>query len=135
MGTLFAYVCVYSVYMPTILGDQKRHQNPVAMVTGGYEALCGSWELNLGPLEVQSVLLTTELSFHSQFISLLTFQLVQSKVAGEEWARREKRRGGVEPVVCVSTQHNIIWWPGDCATESQTRSFAQIEVTPWTVIV
>jgi hypothetical protein len=29
-------------------------------VTDSCELLCGCWELNLGPLEVQSVLLTTE---------------------------------------------------------------------------
>jgi len=33
---------------------------PEAGVTDGYELPCGCWELNLGPLEEQPVLLTAE---------------------------------------------------------------------------
>ena len=36
---------------------QKRALDPI---TDGYEAPCGCWELNSGPLEEKSGLLTTE---------------------------------------------------------------------------
>jgi hypothetical protein len=42
---------------------QKRASDPIA---GGYEPPCGFWELNSGPIEEQSVLLTTEPSLQSQ---------------------------------------------------------------------
>ena len=35
-------------------------RSPGARVTDSYELPCGCWELNLGPLEEQPVLLTTE---------------------------------------------------------------------------
>jgi hypothetical protein len=47
LSTLFAF-------MPAI---QKRASDPI---TDGFEPPCGCWELNLGPLEEQSVLLPTE---------------------------------------------------------------------------
>ena len=50
---------MYSVvpaYVPTCL---KRAPDPV---TDGCEPPCSCWELNSGPLEEQSVLLTTEAS-------------------------------------------------------------------------
>jgi hypothetical protein len=39
------------------LTHQKRASDPI---TDGCEPPCGCWELNSGPLEEQSVLLTTE---------------------------------------------------------------------------
>jgi hypothetical protein len=41
---------------------QKRASDPI---TDGCEPPCGCWELNSGPLEEQSVLLTTEPSLQS----------------------------------------------------------------------
>jgi hypothetical protein len=35
-------------------------------ITGGCQPPCGCWELNSGPLEEQSVLLTAETSFQSR---------------------------------------------------------------------
>jgi hypothetical protein len=40
------------------LGEGVR--SPKARITDGCELLCGYWELNSGPLEEQSVLLTAE---------------------------------------------------------------------------
>jgi hypothetical protein len=41
------------------------HQKSTSECIDGYEPPCGCWELNLGPLEAQSVLLTTELSLEA----------------------------------------------------------------------
>jgi hypothetical protein len=55
------YVCEYTV---AVFG-QKRASGPI---TDGCEPPCGCWELNSGPLEEQSVLLTAgpflQLSIH-----------------------------------------------------------------------
>jgi hypothetical protein len=50
---------------------QKRASDPT---TDGCEPLCGCWELSSGPLEEQSVLLTTEPSLQP----LLLFSLILS---------------------------------------------------------
>ena len=49
---------------------QKRTPD---LITDGYEPPCGCWELNSGPLEEQSVLLTTEPSLQPLCI---TFYLI-----------------------------------------------------------
>ena len=46
---------------------QKRASDPI---TNGYEPPCGCWELNLGPLEEQPVLLTLELSLQAWVLGL-----------------------------------------------------------------
>ena len=48
---------------------QKRALDPI---TDGCEPLCGCWELNLGPLEEQSVLLTAELTLQPPSDCLFT---------------------------------------------------------------
>jgi hypothetical protein len=48
---VFMYVC------HCLQTHQKRASDPI---TDGCEPPCGCWELNSGPLEEQSVLLTTE---------------------------------------------------------------------------
>jgi hypothetical protein len=48
--TYLFYVCEYTVH-------QKRASDPI---TNGCEPPCGCWDLNSGPLEEQSVLLTAE---------------------------------------------------------------------------
>jgi hypothetical protein len=58
MGALSAYTPVC----------QKRAADPI---TDGCESPCGCWELNSGPLEEQSVLITTELSLQSPFFQHL----------------------------------------------------------------
>jgi hypothetical protein len=53
---LFIYLCICTL-SACIPACQKRALDPI---TDGCELLCGYWELNAGPLEGQSVLLTTE---------------------------------------------------------------------------
>jgi hypothetical protein len=55
----FMYVSVHCSYLQT---HQKRASDPI---TDGCEAPCGCWELNPGPLEEQSVLLTTKPSLQT----------------------------------------------------------------------
>ena len=49
----------FLVHCHCLQTHQKRASDPI---TDGCEPPCGCWELNSGPLEEQSVLLTTELS-------------------------------------------------------------------------
>ena len=48
------YICALSPHSPAC---QKRASDPII---DGCEPPCGCWELKSGPLEEQSVLLTTE---------------------------------------------------------------------------
>jgi hypothetical protein len=69
----FIYVtCIISVCLPVSMHitfpqhPQRPEKYDGSLGTGvieGCESLCGDWELNLGPLQVQPVLLTTEPSF------------------------------------------------------------------------
>jgi hypothetical protein len=62
---------VYSVLSACVPADQKKAPDPI---TDGYEPPCGCWELNSGPLEEQTVLLTSELSpAQDQLFHGLTF--------------------------------------------------------------
>ena len=54
---------------------QKRAPD---LITDGCEPPCGCWELNSGPLEEQSVLLTPEPSFQPQLSGLEHLMLLQS---------------------------------------------------------
>ena len=49
-----------AIYVPGTHGDQRTHQVPRTGVAHSCELPCGCWELNLGPLEEQLVLLTDE---------------------------------------------------------------------------
>lgn len=63
---MFKYVCVpqYTTCMPT---DQKWSSDPFLWNWSyNYEPPCECWELNLGPLEKQQVLLSIELSLQPQ---------------------------------------------------------------------
>ena len=57
--------------MSTLQTHQKRTSDPI---TDGCEPPCGCWELNSGPLEEQSVLLTTEPSLQPRTV-LLNYRL------------------------------------------------------------
>ena len=57
---MYAVHCVCLVSMPA-----ESVTSPGTGVTDGCEPPCMCWELNLGPLEEQSVLLTTKPSLHS----------------------------------------------------------------------
>ena len=61
-----------SIHTPPLLScslqtHEKRASDPI---TDGCEPPCGCWELNSGPLEEQSLLLTTETSVRSLFLFL-----------------------------------------------------------------
>jgi hypothetical protein len=65
------YVYEYTV---AVFRDTRRgHQIPI---TDGCEPPCGCWELNSGPLEEQSVLLTTEPSLHPQCLRIFKVRFV-----------------------------------------------------------
>jgi len=51
------YLFITCKYTVAVFRHQKRASDPI---TDGCEPPCGCWELNSGPLEEQSVLLTTE---------------------------------------------------------------------------
>ena len=51
---------------------QKKALNPI---TDGCEPLCGCWELNSGPLEEQSMLLTAEPSLQPPSLSLIIYHM------------------------------------------------------------
>jgi hypothetical protein len=60
---------VHCSYLQTL---QKRAPDPI---TDGHEPPCGCWELNTGPLEEQSVLLTAEPSLQPESGFLLVLKL------------------------------------------------------------
>jgi len=53
------FIVFYMRHCSCLQTHQKRALDPI---TDGWEPPCGCWELNSGPLEEQSVLLTTETS-------------------------------------------------------------------------
>jgi hypothetical protein len=57
-------ICIYVLYVYTVavFRHQKRESG---LVTDGCDTPCGRWDLNSGPPEEQSVLLTTEPSLQS----------------------------------------------------------------------
>jgi hypothetical protein len=55
---LFIYLFIICKYTAAVI--QKRASD---LITDGFEPPCGCWDLNSGPLEEQSVPLTTEPSF------------------------------------------------------------------------
>jgi hypothetical protein len=76
---------------------QKRASNPIAE---GCEPPCGCWELNSGPLEEQSVLLTTEPSLQPKNYSKIISKIVSLRFAINKWF--------VNLFVCVYT-HTYIY--------------------------
>jgi hypothetical protein len=64
IGGFPACVSVYvSLECPGLAKARRGIQSPRARVTDGCELSCECWELNLGPLQEQSVLLTAKPSF------------------------------------------------------------------------
>ena len=61
-------LCMW-VHCSCLQTHQKRASDPI---TDGCEPPCGCWELNAGPLEEQSVLLTTEPSLQLPSLRILT---------------------------------------------------------------
>ena len=59
MGVLFACLSMYHVCAWCLWWPEEGIGSPGTGVTDSCELPCGCWELNPGPLEEQSVLLTT----------------------------------------------------------------------------
>jgi hypothetical protein len=59
----YLFILFIWVHCSCLQTHQKRAPD---LITDGCEPPCGGWELNSGPLEEQSVLLTTEPSLHSR---------------------------------------------------------------------
>ena len=57
------YVCLYSMCVKCLCRPEDGDKSPGTGTRYGHEHLCKSWELNLGLLEEQPVLLTAEQSF------------------------------------------------------------------------
>lgn len=53
------FACMY-VHHACNAEPKEAIKSSGTRVTDGYESLCGYWESNLGPLEEQPALLTTE---------------------------------------------------------------------------
>jgi len=49
---------IYLFYVSALSLSSDTSEERIGSITDGYEAPCGCWELNSGPLEKQSVLLT-----------------------------------------------------------------------------
>ena len=62
------------MYISTLLLSSDTPEEGVGFhfITDGWEPPCGCWELNLGPLEEQSVLLTTEPSLQPPTVAVLS---------------------------------------------------------------
>jgi hypothetical protein len=54
----------------------QTHQKRVSDLIDGCEPPCGFWDLNSGPLEEQSVLLTDEPSLQPQALLSTTFHVI-----------------------------------------------------------
>jgi hypothetical protein len=59
---LFVCLKIYLLYMSTLSLFQTHQKKALDPITDGCEPPCSCWELNSGPLEEQSVLLTAEQS-------------------------------------------------------------------------
>jgi hypothetical protein len=69
---LYFYLFIF-IYMSTLQLSSDTHQKKASdPITDGCEPPCGCWDLNSGPLEEQSVLLTAEPSLQPQKLFNLT---------------------------------------------------------------
>lgn len=65
--TWCVWVCVCALHMCSASKGLKRVLDPLELELRCYEIPCSCWELNLGPMEEQSELLTIESSLQSQY--------------------------------------------------------------------
>jgi hypothetical protein len=104
------YMWVHCSCLQTL---QKRASD---FITDGYEPPCGCWDLNLGPLEEQSVLLTAEPSHQPP--PLLFFQLSENSSflpplkCTAQW--REVYSPGCTAFIAIGSRANLFlcWVPG-----------------------
>jgi hypothetical protein len=85
---LFLNIYLFIICKHTVAVFRHSRRGHQIVVMDGCEPPCGCWDLNLGPLEEQSVLLTTEPShqprFNPQSYHSKTKQSNQPKQAGME---------------------------------------------------
>jgi hypothetical protein len=69
------YVCMYALYLhiSCMTEDSIRQKRALNPAIDDCEPPCGCWELNSGPLEEQSALLTTEPSLHPSYHNFFFF--------------------------------------------------------------
>ena len=80
MWNIFKKICLFYVCECTVaLFRNTRRSDPI---TDGCEPLCGCWELNLGPLEEQSALLTSEPPLQPQYVESLSSRTPSSGLKG-----------------------------------------------------
>jgi hypothetical protein len=68
-GFCFVLINLFYLYEYTVAVFKRASDS----ITDGCEPPCGCWELNSGPLEEQSVLLTAEPSLQPRFYVLFCF--------------------------------------------------------------
>jgi hypothetical protein len=70
-------VCLYLYVSSTCvhMRPEESVEIPWAGVSGGCESLCGCWEPNLGSLQEQSMLLTTEHLFSPSLVILKALKI------------------------------------------------------------
>jgi hypothetical protein len=70
-ATLFFNIYLFIICKHTVAVFRHSRRGHQIFVMDGCEPPCGCWDLNLGPLEEQSALLTTEPSHQPPFFSYL----------------------------------------------------------------
>ncbi|EDL33388.1 mCG1045525, partial [Mus musculus] len=83
---LFIYLFIYciQVHCCCLQTHQKRVSDPI---TDGCELPCGCWELNSGPLEEQSVLLTAE-----PFLQPRGINLFRLDISNQQSSKQQKQQ-------------------------------------------
>jgi hypothetical protein len=66
--------------MSTLWLSSDTSEEALAPITDGCKPLCGGWELNSGPLEEQSVLLTAEPSLQTKSLDFILEISVEHEV-------------------------------------------------------
>jgi hypothetical protein len=74
MGVLSECMYMHHIHVFCSWRPDKGFTCPGIEVTDSYELVCGCWDLNLGPLGGQQVLLTAQSCLHSLFVVLLCFE-------------------------------------------------------------
>jgi hypothetical protein len=80
------------MYLSTVSLSSDAPEKGIDTITDGGESPCGCWDLNSGPLEEQSVLLTVEPSLQCQgfyFLLMCVYAIcvwVFRETRGERWS-------------------------------------------------
>ena len=65
---------------------QTHQKRPSDLIIDDYEPMCGCWELNSGPLEEQTVLLTTEPSLQPHYVFIFKISFLRHR---PDYCRRD----------------------------------------------